>query len=360
MLQAPKNVDVAALPESVRLSPVAAKFMASLPEGPPLYTLSPEAVRDFVADIQQSDCLPNKDVTMSDVTLRCTHNHGQGYEDIQLRIVRPICGCETSGRAYNNNSTGKDQDSQLLPVVLYAHGGGWLLGDKQIFNNLIQTIAVESQAAVVFVDYEKSPEAEYPVALEQIYSTLLFISKRGDQLKLDPERIAIAGDSAGGNMATVVAMLAKERCGPHIKQQILLYPVTDTNFNTRSYWKFANGPWLTRDNTLWFLNNYQPDLAARKQPTISPLQADIEQLAGLPPALIVTAENDILRDEGEAYAHKLMAAGVEVAAFRCLGVIHDFAMLNGLADDTGVKFVMSMVGLKLRQVFSRDYHHDES
>jgi len=339
MLSAPELPDVSSLPNPVRMSPVAKKFIDSLPKDmPPLYTLTPDQARQFLVDVQDMYPIANRDdVTCQDVILSC--NKGN---DISLRIVRPvIAGCNS-----------QKQKQQILPVVLYVHGGGWMIGDKHTFSNLLQTLAVESQCAIVFVDYDRSPEAEYPVALEQIYSTLVFIgdSDNASKLNLDSNRIAIAGDSAGGNMATVVTMLARDRLGPKIKQQILLYPVADSHCNTHSYWKFANGPWLTRDNTLWFLQNYEPDLNTRNNPTLSPLQATVEQLCGLPPALIITGENDILRDEGEAYAHKLMAAGVEVAAFRCMGVIHDFALINALSTDPGVKFCLSMIGLKLKQV----------
>lgn len=344
MWSASRNSDVASLPVPVQLTAPAQQFVDALPDNqPPLCQLTPQQGRQSLVDLQVNYPLVNKRVSIQDLILNCPHNNSQ----ISLRITRP-------------KSHSKSQDScqsqhvpcQLLPIILYVHGGGWLLGDKATFSHLTQTLAVETQAAVVFVDYDRSPEAKYPVALEQIYTTLCFVAERGEELGLDGQNIAIVGDSVGGNMATVIAMLAKERNGPCIRQQVLLYPVTNAKFDTESYWKFANGPWLTRDNMQWFWHIYQPDVEIRNHVTMSPLQASLEQLAGLPPALIITNENDVLRDEGEAYAHKLMLAGVETVAFRCIGMIHDFALLNGMAKDSTVQFAINMVSLRLRQVFA--------
>jgi acetyl esterase len=218
-----------------------------------------------------------------------------------------------------------------LPAIIYIHGGGWILGDESIYDRLIRQIANEADAAVVFVNYTPSPEAHYPVALEQAYTAASYVAAHGSSLNLDASRMAVAGDSVGGNMATALTMLAKQRGGPHLRYQALFYPVTDAKFTDASYQEFANGPWLTKTNMEWFWQAYIPNPADRLVPTASPLEATPAELQGLPPAMVITDENDVLRDEGEAYAHKLMQAGVTVTAVRYLGAIHDFVMLNALA-----------------------------
>jgi acetyl esterase len=172
-------------------------------------------------------------------------------------------------------------------------------------------------------------------------------------MNLDSSRLAVVGDSVGGNMTAAVTLLAKERGGPKISYQVLFYPVTDANFDTPSYREFANGPWLTKPAMEWFWNAYEPDAAARKKPTVSPLQASIDQLKGLPPALVITDENDVLRDEGEAYAHKLSQAGVSVTAVRYLGTIHDFVMLDALRDTPAARSAIALANASLIQAFAK-------
>jgi acetyl esterase len=184
----------------------------------------------------------------------------------------------------------------------------------------------------VFVDYDHSPEARYPIAIEQAYATACYVVDHSADLRIDPLRLAVAGDSVGGNMAAALTLMARQRRGPKIAFQVLFYPVTDADFDTASYTRFADGPWLTRRAMQWFWDAYLPDLAARKQPTATPLNASLEELAGLPEALVVIDENDVLRDEGEAYARRLSDAGVRVTSTRYNGTIHDFVMLNALAD----------------------------
>jgi acetyl esterase/lipase len=233
---------------------------------------------------------------------------------VPIRIVRP------AGTA------------EILPVVVYFHGGGWVLGDRDTHDRLVREIAVGAEAAVVFVDYARAPEARYPVAIEQGYAATRYVADNGASLRIDPLRLAVAGDSVGGNMAAAVTLLAKQRRGPKIALQVLFYPVTDAGFDTPSYTRFADGPWLTKRAMQWFWDAYLPDAAARQQPTATPLSASLDQLAGLPEALVITDENDVLRDEGEAYARKLSNAGVRVTSARYNGTIHDFVMLNALAD----------------------------
>ncbi len=292
------------------LEPKTERFINELTDlnGPPIYTLPINDARKVLNSLQShpKEKLP---VLIEDMTIPA------GPEGkISIRITRP------------SNGNGK------LPVVMYFHGGGWILGNKDTHDRLTRAIACDAKAAVVFVNYNPSPESKYPVPIEQAYAATQYVAEHGKDLKLDSSRLAVMGDSVGGNMAAVVTLLAKERRGPKIHYQVLFYPVTDANFNTPSYQQFAEGPWLTKKAMEWFWNAYAPNIADRKKHTVCPLQATLEQLKGLPPALVITDENDVLRDEGEAYAHKLMQAGVETTTVRYLGTIHDFLMLNALSD----------------------------
>ena len=241
--------------------------------------------------------------------------------------------------------------SDTLPVILYFHGAGWVMGDTKTHDRLVRELATGAKAAVVFVDYERSPENRYPVAIEQDYAVTDYVTKHPKEFNVDASRLAIAGDSVGGNMAAVVSLLAKERKGPVIKAQLLFYPVTDAGMTDGSYQTFANGPWLTKPAMVWFWDAYLPDVEGRKDVHVSPLNATPEQLKGLPPALVITAENDVLRDEGEAYARKLTVAGVTVTSTRYNGTIHDFVMLNALADTPAARAAIAQANAFLRNAF---------
>jgi len=234
-----------------------------------------------------------------------------------------------------------------LPVVMYFHGGGWVLGRKHTHDRLLRDLVTGSHAAFVFVNYTPSPEAQFPVAIEQDYAATKYIAEHGKDFGFDTSRLAVAGDSVGGNMVAVVTRLAKERKGPAIGYQVLFYPVTDASLSQESYEEFANGPWLTRAAMEWFWDAYAPNKQDRKKVTASPLSATEERLKGLPPALVIVDENDVLRDEGEAYARKLMQAGVEVTAVRFLATHHDFVMLNALAGTPASKAAIQLASEKL-------------
>ena len=234
-----------------------------------------------------------------------------------------------------------------LPVVMYFHGGGWVLGSKHTHNRLLRDLVTGTHAAFVFVNYTPSPEAHFPVPIEQDYAATKYIAEHGKAFGFDTSRLAVAGDSVGGNMAAVVTQLAKERKGPAIRYQVLFYPVTDASLSQESYEEFANGPWLTRAAMEWFWDAYAPNREDRKKVTASPLSATAERLKGLPPALVIVDENDVLRDEGEAYARKLMQAGVEVTAVRFLATHHDFVMLNALAGTPAAKAAIQLASEKL-------------
>jgi acetyl esterase len=165
--------------------------------------------------------------------------------------------------------------------------------------------------------------------------------------------MAVAGDSVGGNMTAAVTLLAKERGGPKLRAQVLFYPVTDASFDDASYTQFANGPWLTRDAMKWFWDAYAPNAADRAKITASPLRASIDELKGLPPALVITDENDVLRDEGEAYARKLTQAGVPVTSVRYNGTIHDFVMLNALADTPATRAAIDQANATLKAALKK-------
>ncbi|WP_448642977.1 alpha/beta hydrolase [Geodermatophilus sp. URMC 63] len=210
------------------------------------------------------------------------------------------------------------------------HGGGWVLGNARTHDRLVRELAVGVGAAVVFVEYDRSPEARYPVAIEQGYATARWITANGVSEGLDAGRMAVAGDSVGGNMTAALTILAKQRGDVTFVHQSMYYPVTDAAQDTASYLEFADGPFLTAKGMAWFWDCYAPDEQRRQEITASPLRASREDLVGLPPAFLVVDENDVLRDEGEAYARRLLEAGVPITTVRYNAIIHDFMMLNPL------------------------------
>jgi acetyl esterase len=290
------------------LEPHTEQFVDGLANAPPIYTLSPDAARSVLVRAQ-SIPVGKPSAQIEDIAFPVGPTGS-----VPVRIVRPPSAVGA------------------LPVVMYFHGGGWVMGDRDTHDRLVREIAVGVEAAVVFVDYARAPEARYPVAIEQAYAATCYVVDHSESLRIDPLRLAVAGDSVGGNMAAAVTLMAKERRRPKIGFQVLFYPVTDAGFDTASYARFADGPWLTKRAMEWFWDAYSPDPNARKHPTATPLNASLDQLAGLPEALVVVDENDVLRDEGEAYARKLSNAGVRVTSTRYNGTIHDFVMLNALAD----------------------------
>lgn len=317
--------DSATVP-AVVLEPAAQAMAEALAAagGPPLYTLSPMAARAVLDRAQAGE------VAMPPAVVEPHAIPGGPDGEISIAVVRP---------AHTNG---------CLPAVVYTHGGGWVLGNFATHERLVRDLAAQSGAAIVFVNYAPSPEARYPVAIEQVYATVAWVAARGAELGLDGSRLAVAGDSVGGNMTAAATLLAKQRGGPAIRHQALLYPVTDASFDTGSYEQFADGPWLTRAAMRWFWDAYAPDLAVRSEPTASPLLASREQLAGLPPALVITDEADVLRDEGEAYARRLRDAGVDVTAVRYEGVFHDFMMLNALAGTNATRAATAQVARVLK------------
>jgi len=290
-------------PRNLILEPAAQAFAEATDAPPYLFQLPPAEGRKAVDGVQDGD-IAKPDVDIEETKIA----------NVPVRIVRP------------KGATG------VLPVVVYLHGAGWVFGNAHTHDRLVRELAVGTGAAVVFPEYSLSPEARYPVAIEENYAVAAWVAEHGAEKNLDAGRIAIAGDSVGGNMVAALTILAKQRGGPRFRQQVLFYPVTDANFDTESYQLFAEGYFLAREGMKWFWDQYTTDPAQRAEITASPLRASLEELAGLPPALVITGEADVLRDEGEAYAAKLRQAGVPVTAVRYAGIIHDFVMVNALRE----------------------------
>ncbi|MER6267763.1 alpha/beta hydrolase [Streptomyces sp900105755] len=297
-----------ATPVTPVLEPAAQAFVEATANPPYLFDLAPAEGRKAVDEVQSGD-IAKPAVDEEWITVE-----GGPTGTVRARIVKPAGTTAT------------------LPVILYIHGAGWVFGNAHTHDRLVRELATGANAAVVFPEYDLSPEHRYPVAIEQNWTVAQWVLTHGATRNLDATRIAVAGDSVGGNMSAALTLMAKERGGLPLLQQVLFYPVTDATFDTASYHQFATGYFLRRDGMQWFWDQYTTDETERAQITASPLRATTEQLTGLPPALVITGEADVLRDEGEAYANKLRAAGVPVTAVRFQGIIHDFVMLNALRE----------------------------
>ncbi|MFZ6046752.1 alpha/beta hydrolase [Pseudomonas sp. CR3202] len=293
--------------------------------GKPLEQMTAQEARSVLVGAQASVKVDLSGIRTEEKTIQA------GGQPIKLTIVRP------------------DGAGGSLPVFMFFHGGGWVLGDYPTHSRLIRDLVVNSGAVAVYVDYTRSPEAQYPTAINQAYAATQWVATHGDEIGVDSSRLAVAGNSVGGNMAAVVSLMAKEQGAPKIRFQLLLWPVTDANLETPSYNQFAQGHFLTKPLMKWFWNSYTTDQKQRAQIDASPLRASLEQLQGLPPALIQTAEFDVLRDEGEAYARRLDAAGVAVTATRYNGMIHDFGLLNPLAHINATQSAMLQAGVELKK-----------
>jgi acetyl esterase len=307
-------------------SPEVKAFLANINSaGIKIETLSKEDARNTFAVVQALATVDLSGIEESEKTITA-----DGFT-IKLNIVRPL---------------GTDEK---LPAFIFIHGGGWIIGDYDTHKRMVRDLAVLSGFAAVFINYTLSPEAQYPQAVHEVYAATKWVAEHGEEINIDGKNIAIVGNSAGGNMATVAAILAKEHNGPEIKQQILLWPVVDADYETVSYQQFGEQRFLTTAMTKWMFGNYVPDPNQRKEIYASPLQATVEQLRGLPPALIITSENDVLRDEGEAYGRKLAEAGVPVTCIRYNGTIHDFGCLNALAEIPQTKSFLIQAAAELKK-----------
>ncbi|MET9608912.1 alpha/beta hydrolase [Streptomyces sp. NPDC006512] len=316
------------MPKPPALEPAAQAFADATGRPPFLYQMPVADGRKAVDEVQGGEGVALPDVDEEWVTVP-----GGPTGGVRARIVRP------------RGATGP------LPVVLYVHGAGWVFGNAHTHDRLVRELAVGAGAAVVFPEYDLSPEARYPVAVEQNYAVARWVGE-GHHADLDGTRLAVAGDSVGGNMSAALTLMAKERGDVRFAHQVLFYPVTDAAFDTDSYHQFAEGYFLRREAMQWFWDQYTTDGAERARITASPLRATTEELTGLPPALVITAEADVLRDEGEAYAAALRAAGVPVTALRVQGVIHDFVMLNALRETRGAELAIGLAADTLRKALA--------
>lgn len=282
-------------------------------DGKPLETLTPKDARSVLVGAQKSVNFDYSDIEESERTIT------QDGQTIKIHIVKP------------------KGSKAVLPVFMFFHGGGWVLGDYPTHKRLVRDLVVNSGAIAVFPDYTPSPEARFPVAINQAYAATKWVSEHGEEIGVDSSRLAVAGNSVGGNMAAVVALMAKDKNGPKLKQQVLLWPVTDSDFSRASYTKYAQERFLTTPLMKWMWDNYLPEVKERNNKYASPLKATLEELKGLPPTLVQIAENDILHDEGMAYGRKLDEAGVQVTLTEYKGFIHDYGMLNPLAHISAVQ-----------------------
>lgn len=293
-------------------------------KGKPIEQLSPKDARAVLTTAQNSVKVDLSGVTMTEKTIQ------ESGLTIKVNIVKPA------------NSRGN------IPVFMFFHGGGWVLGDFPTHQRMVHDLVINSGCAAVFVNYTPSPEAHYPVAINQAYAATKWVAVHGKEIGVDGSRLAVAGSSVGGNMATVVALMAKAQKGPQIKLQVLFWPVTDASFTTPSYMKYGSGRFLTKNMMIWFWDNYTKKANERNEIYASPLRATTSQLSGLPTALVITDENDVLRDEGEAYARKLDNAGVKVTSTRYNGMIHDWGLLNPLATVPGTRSALLQAGTELK------------
>jgi acetyl esterase len=305
------------------LEPSAEEIVDATSTPPFLYELEPAAARKVLEDLQAApiDKLP---VEEEWVTVPAE------VGDASVRIVRPV---DVEG---------------VLPVIVYMHGGGWILGNAATHDRLVRELAVGARAALLFVEYPNSPEARYPVAIEQGYATAQWVVREGAAKGLDAGRMAVAGESVGGNMAAALTLMAKARGDVTFVQTSMYYPVTDAAMDTASYDEFAEGFYLTRKAMEWFWDAYTTDPDERAEITASPNRATPEQLEGLPPTLLLVDEVDPLRDEGEAYAAKLRAAGVAVTTVRYDGVVHDFMLLNAMSEARATRAAIAQATAFLR------------
>ncbi|MDG4766047.1 alpha/beta hydrolase [Solwaraspora sp. WMMD406] len=315
---------------TVVLEPAAREVVAMTSNAPSPHELGPEQGRAKLVELQSTD-VARPPARIEDLMVP-----GGPDGDVPIRIVRP------------------DDATDPLPAVLYLHGAGWVFGDATTHDRLIREIAVRSGSAVVFPQYRRSPEARYPLALQECFAVAGWLVADGAGNGIDGSRLVVAGDSVGGNMATALTILAQRRGGPRFRHQVLCYPVTDAAMDTASYREFGTGFYLTREAMAWYWDQYLPDPAQRGDPLVSPLRASMNELSELPPALIVTGEADVLRDEGEAYAAKLRQAGVSVTEVRYQGMIHDFLMLDALAGTNAARAALAQVAMTVRQALRGD------
>jgi acetyl esterase/lipase len=320
---------MAALTQPYVLERAARAFAEATADPPYLYELTPAQARAVLDDVQKQ---PIEKLPVDEHWISVPSPYG----DVRVRLLRPL------------------EAVAPLPVILYMHGGGWVLGNAMTHDRLVRELVAGTGAALAFVEYDRSPEARYPVAIEQGYAVAQHLTRTGAAHGLDPERMAVAGDSVGGCMTAALTLMAEGRGDVRFVHQSLFYPVTDAAMDTVSYERFAEGYYLTAKAMAWFWDAYAPDHEARASAYASPLRASDQQLAGLPPALVIVDECDVLRDEGEAYAARLRANGVDVTTVRYDGAIHDFMMLNPLSETRATRAAIAQAIATIKEALRCD------
>lgn len=286
---------------------------------PPLNTLSPDAAREAAVALRAMNGPP-------EAVARVDHHTVPGPAgDVPVRVYTPF-------------------GTAPFPVLVYLHGGGWVIGDLDTHDGVCRALANAAGCLVVAVHYRRAPEHKFPAAAEDAYAATAWVAEHALRIGADPTRIAIGGDSAGGNLAAVVALMARDRKRPPLRFQLLVYPVTDSSCDSVSYRENADGYFLTKDLMLWFWNHYLRADADRLHPYAAPVHA--RDLQGLPPALVITAEFDPLRDEGEAYAARLQRAGIATTLTRYDGMIHGFFGMANLFDQAQTAIAESAAALR--------------
>jgi len=308
-----------------RIDPQVRSFLAELnKDSSPFWELPQPKPQEILTGLQNKTPVDMSGVTTVEKTIT------QDGRNVKLHIMTPQQKTGTPG------------------VLLFIHGGVWIVGNFQNHQRLLRDLVVGSGQVGVFVEYSPLPAAKFPTQLEESYAALKWVAEHAADFGADGTRIAIAGNSVGGNMTAALTLMAKDRKGPKIAYQVLLIPATDASVDTDSYHEFGTGRFLARSFMAYGWDLYAPDLKTRDNPYVSPLRASNEELRDLPPALVITAENDPLRDEGEAYARKLMDAGVAVTATRYDGMIHDFVLLNAIRDTPEVKAALGQASEGIR------------
>jgi acetyl esterase len=296
--------------------------------GKPMETMQPDEARKVLEGAQTSVHADISGVEVAEKTII------QDGITVKLFIMRPA------------------GNEALLPAFMFFHGGGWVIGDFPTHQRFIRDLVVGSGAVAVHAEYTRSPEAKYPTAVNECYAAAKWVYEHGSTINVDGKRLAVVGNSAGGNLAAAVALMAKNKKGPAFKMQVLFWPVTNASFETVSYNEFAKDRFLTKNMMKWFWDHYTAGPEQRNEIYASPLSADIAELEGLPPTLVQTAENDVLRDEGEAYARKLNEAGVAVSLVRYQGMIHDYGLLNPLATVPEVQSALLYAATELKKALA--------
>jgi len=308
-----------------RIDPQIRSFLADLnKDSSPFWELPQPKPQEILTALQNQTPVDMSGVTTVEKTIN------QDGREVKLYIMTPT------------RVTGKPG------VLLFIHGGVWIVGNFQNHQRLLRDLVVGSGQIGVFVEYTPLPEAKYPTQMEESYAALKWVAAHAGDFGADGTRIAVAGNSVGGNMSAALTLMAKDRSGPRIAYQVLFIPATDASVDTNSYHEFGTGRFLARAFMKYGWDLYAPEQKTRNNPYVSPLRASSEELTGLPPALVITAENDPLRDEGEAYARKLKDAGVAVTATRYNGMIHDFVLLNAIHNVQGVQSAIQQASDAIR------------